>query len=51
MVLRTAQLAGLSIMDIIVDCGIILLICAGYGGERLATVLTFGFCVNFCAAC
>jgi len=29
-------------MDIIVDCGMILLVCAGYDGERLAAMLLFG---------
>ena len=33
-VLRRAQNAGLPVMDIIVDYGMILLFCAGYGGER-----------------
>ena len=40
-----------SVMDIIVDCGMILLFCRGYGGERLAAMLIFVFCINFCAAC
>ena len=47
MMLWRAQLAGLSVVDVIVDCGMILLFCAGYGGERLAAMLTFGSCIMF----
>ena len=48
MMFRRVQIAGLSVTDIIVDCGMILLFfCAGYCGDRLAAMLIFGSCITF----
>ena len=46
-VLWRVQLAGLSVVDIAVDCGMIHLFFTGYGRGRLAAMLTFGSCVTF----